>query len=188
MPNVKKIERTMIKQKIPEETMAKFDFPDDKEIKPEELIAFIKQMDKLLPKELCLSIMEQQGCCKTGKSEAAHRAFGRKHAGKTVEERIKLFPELDTPHKAPCHINSDGTLSVYWGTGEEGNYKCVCSTIKKLPEPYDIPRTYCGCCGGHIRHNYQNSLGVSLRLKEIVSSPISSGGKKRCEFIYEIKE
>ena len=40
--------------------------------------------------------------------------------------------------------------------------------------------------GGHIRHHYQNILGVKLRLKEIVSSPISSNNKKRCEFLFDI--
>ena len=49
-----------------------------------------------------------------------------------------------------------------------------------------VPLTFCGCCGGHIRNNYQKSLGVNLRLKEIVSSSSNSKGKKRCEFQFEI--
>ena len=51
----------------------------------------------------------------------------------------------------------------------------------------EVPLTFCGCCGGHIRNNYQKSLGVKLRLKEIVSSSSSSNGKKRCEFLYEVE-
>ena len=187
MANAVKIKQTMVEQGIPEEVIMQFEFPDSyKNHRPEPIIPLINQMDRLLSKEQCLSIMEQQGCCKTGKPDVAWRAFGRKHANKTVEEKLELLAELDTPHKAPCHLNSDGTLSVYWGFEHDGRYHCVCSAIKNLPQPVNISHTYCGCCGGHIRHHYQNGLGVRLRLKEVVSSPISSGGEKRCEFLFEI--
>jgi len=152
----------------------------------EQRLATVDLMDRLLSKEQCLSVMEEQGCCVTGKPAAAHRAFGRKHEGKTVEERLRLFDELDTPHKPPCKLNGDGTLSVFWGFGQDGDYKCVCGNIGKLPQPVSLSPTYCGCCGGHVRQNLQKSLGVKLRLKEIVSSPVSSNGKKRCEFLFEI--
>lgn len=186
MPNQEKIIQAIRKQGIPEEIMAQFDFPDLKDSYIKQRIAIINQMDKLLSPEQCLSVMEEQGCCITGKPAAAHRAFGRKYADKTVEERIELFDELDTQHKPPCRLNNDGTLSVFWGFEQDGKYKCVCGNIKKLPQPVNVSRTYCGCCGGHVRHNLQKSLGVNLKLKEIVSSPISSNEEKRCEFTFEI--
>ena len=132
--------------------------------------------------------MQEQGCCKTGKPAAPHRAFGIEHAGKTLAQKVELLNKADIVHKAPCSLNGDGTLSVYWG--DEGLEKrdCPCGIIKKLPESFEISKTFCGCCGGHIRSNYQKSLGVKLRLKEVVSSSSSSGGKKRCEFLYEVEE
>ena len=45
---------------------------------------------------------------------------------------------------------------------------------------------FCGCCAGHVRYSYQRALGVELRLKEIVSSPLDSDGKNHCEFPFEI--
>jgi bacterioferritin-associated ferredoxin len=183
---MKGIKDAMLKKGIPEETMAQFDFSVTKENQSEKIIALINQMDKLLTKKQCLSIMEEQGCCTTGKPAAAHRAFGRKYADKTIEEKIKLFDELDTPHKPPCRLNDDGTLSVFWGFEKEGKYKCVCGYIKKLPQPIKVSKTFCGCCGGHARQNLQKSLGTNLQLKEIVSSAISTGGKKRCEFLFRI--
>jgi hypothetical protein len=183
-PYPNKIRKTMVEQGISVETMEKFDFPDSIDIK--QVISFIEQMDKLLSPKQCLSIMEQQGCCKTGKSDMANRAFGLEHAGKTIKEKIDLLSKANIPYSVPCQLNSDNTLTVFWGSGEEGNYKCVCYGIKKLTEHINIPRTYCGCCGGHIRHNLQNALGIGLRLKNIVSSPNSSNGKKRCEFLFEI--
>ena len=185
MPNtVKQIKEAMRKQGIPEEMTARFDFPETNQ--PEVIFALIDQMDKWLSKEQRLSIMEKQGCCTAGKPAAAHRAFGRKHAGKTVEKRIKLLDELNTTHNPPCRLNDDGTLSVFWENGEEGAYQCVCGYVRKLTRPVPVSPTFCGCCGGHARQNLQRSLGVNLRLKEIVSSAISTQGEKRCEFLYEI--
>jgi hypothetical protein len=130
--------------------------------------------------------MEEQGCCKTGKGPAAHGGFGKANEGKTLNEKVSLLNNTKMPHNAPCRLNDDNTLSVFWGFEEEGNYGCVCGIIKKLPKSVEVPRTFCGCCGGHIRHNYQKSLDVKLRLKDIVSSAVSSKGKKRCEFLFEI--
>lgn len=186
MPSVRKIRQT-IERKLPEAVAGQFDYPQGEGDGPQEVLALIAQMDRLLTPGQRLNIMQEQGCCKTGKPDAAHRAFGRKHKGKTVGERIALFGEMDTPHKAPCRVNEDGTLSVYWRFGEEGKYGCVCGMVRKMQQPAEVSATFCGCCGGHIRHNYQNSLGVKLRLKEIVSSAISSGGEKHCEFLFEIE-
>ncbi|MCL1887338.1 MAG: hypothetical protein FWF96_00500 [Kiritimatiellaeota bacterium] len=182
--NLKKLKRT-IEKEIPAETLARFDFPRD--ATPESAVAIINQMDALLSEEQRLAIMQEQGCCKTGKGDKAHRAFGRAHAGKATGEKARLLnDETNMPHRAPCRLNPDGTLSVWWGFGRDGGFGCVCGIVKELPETTRVPATFCGCCGGHIRHNYQNSLGVKLRLKKIVSSAASSGGKKHCEFLYEI--
>jgi len=187
MPNlIKDIKNTMVKKGISEEIFTQFDFSEKDYNQPERILALINQMDKLLSKEQCLSIMEEQGCCTTGKPAKAHSDFGKKYAEKTVEERLKLYDKLETPHKGPCKLNEDGTLSVFWATGNEGDYKCVCGFMKKLSQPVNVSKTFCGCCGGHVRKNLQRSLGVKLHLSKIVSSAISSKGKKHCEFIFKI--
>jgi len=192
MPYIAK--EIMQKKGIPEDIIGQFDFPNraSKGAKlSEEIIAVINQMDRLLPLEQRLSIMEDTGCCTQGKPAAAHRAFGRRHAGKSIEEKVRLYGEagkadLRTPHKPPCRLNLDGTLSVFWSFGEEGDYRCVCGHIHDLPQPAEVSPTFCGCCGGHSRKLLQRSLGVKLRLKEIVSSAASSKGKKGCEFTFDI--
>jgi len=187
MPNlIKDIKNTMVKKGISEEIFTQFDFSEVDYNKPERILALINQMDTLLSKEQCLSVMEEQGCCTTGKPAKAHGDFGKKYAQKTVEEKIALFDKLETPHKPSCKLNEDGTLSVFWGTGNEGDYKCVCGFMKKLSQPVNVSKTFCGCCGGHARKNLQRSLGVKLQLKKIVSSAISSKGKKHCEFIFKM--
>ena len=182
----KHLQQTLLKKKIPAEILAQFDFSGDAENPAGHVVSIIQQMDALLSKEQCLSVMQEQGCCKTGKGDRAHRAFGRAHADAPLAEKVRLLNEAEMPHKAPCRLNPDGTLSVWWGFETEGRYGCVCSIVKKLPKPAAVPATFCGCCGGHIRHNYQHSLGVKLRLKKIVSSAASSGGTQHCEFQFEI--
>ena len=115
MPNLlKQIPQTMRKQGIPEETITRFDFPETGGA--EEVMALINQMDKLLSKEQCISVMQEQGCCKTGKPAAAHRAFGQANSGKPLIESVAKLNETEMIHKAPCRLNDDGTLSVWWGS------------------------------------------------------------------------
>jgi len=183
MPNlIKQIPETMWKQGIPEEIISQFDFP--KTNSSEDIMALIRQMDKLLTEKQCLSVMQEQGCSITGEPAKAHRDFYRKHKDKPLKERVALSLEVNSPHKYPCRLNDDGTLSVWWDG--DGQLRCPCGMIKKLPEAVGIPLTFCGCCGGHARQNLQKSLGVDLRLIKIVSSVNGSGGKKRCEFLYKV--
>ena len=181
-----KMKKAMIELGLSQKIIDKSDPFVSRDFMQEQVIPFINQMDKLLSPEQCLSIMERQGCCKTGKSDIANRNFGLEHVGKSIEEKIKLLSKAEIPYSVPCELNKNGTLTVFWGSGEEGNYKCVCYGIKKLSESVKIPQTYCGCCGGHVRYHLQNALGVNLRLKEIVSSAKDSNGKNRCEFLFEI--
>ena len=185
MPNPKILIET-IKKIVPEVIAEQFDFHESEQSYIKQRLLIVEQMDKLLSTEQRLAVMERQGCCITGKPAAAHRDFGKRYADKTIEEKLDLYKELDTPHKAPCRLNDDGTLSVFWEFKQDGRLRCVCGNIKKLPQPVDISLTYCGCCGGHVRQNLQKALGTKLKLKEIVSSPISSQGRNRCEFLYEI--
>ena len=192
MPEVDEIRKTMIRQGIPTHLMEQIDFPKPDGNQPEEVLYLIEQMDKLLSPTLCLAIMEEQGCHKDEKTTAPFRAFGLVHSGKTVAERLALFDELVSPHKAPCRLNSDGTLTIFWDGWIAERQHCVCGVVEKLYEsrggPQDISITFCGCCAGHVRHTYQHALGVTLHVKEIVSSPISSSGLKRCEFLFDIVE
>ncbi|MCL2565224.1 MAG: hypothetical protein FWE24_05360 [Defluviitaleaceae bacterium] len=190
MPNIKEIKETILAREIPQDVIAQFNFPQIKGNPPEEVIAFINQMEQLLTKEQCLSVMAEQGCRKTGVTDKEHREFGQIHEGKSIEEKLVLLNE-NGPYKSVLkRLNDDGTLTMAWGYGEEGNYRCLCKKISRLQkgrqQPVDIPLSFCGCCAGHIRYHNENALGVKLRLREIVSSPLISDGKKHCEFIFEI--
>jgi len=190
MPKVNEIKRTMKAQSIPKELMEKINFPKPQGNQPQEVLDLIGQMDSLLTREQCLSVMEEQGCHKDERTITPFREFGIKHKGKSIQERLDLFDELHTGHKPPCHLNPDGTLSIYWDGWDPIKQQCVCHVIKRLYKkeggPIKVSTTFCGCCAGHVKNTIQYALGVTLKLKDIVSSPISTNGKKRCEFLFEV--
>ena len=189
MPSIKKINQTMEEQGIPDDILEQFEFSEPKGNEPISLIQLINQMDQILTKEQCLAIMEKQGCCKGGKREKDCKAFAKEHSGKSLAEKLALMSTVENM-MAPT-LNDDGTFTIRWGDGYQngihtGNTTCSCSTIKKLKQPFSISSTYCGCCAGHFLYHYQNALGVKLKLKEIVSSPLNTNGDKPCEITFEI--
>jgi len=192
MPNVKLIKKSMKEVGIPTDSIAKINIPKSTGNQPMEVLDLIAQMDSLLTNEQILSVMEEQGCHKTGHMDKINKEFADKHADKKIEDRINLLSDENVHPYVPCKINDDGTFSIYWEIGEKGNYLCVCACIKRLrkeqPDITNVSKIFCGCCGGHIRHHYQNILGITLQLKEVVSSPISSNGKERCEFLFIMVE
>ena len=186
--NIDEMKKTMKKIGISEETIKKIQFPDTAGLRnpePKEIVKLINHIDEFLTEEQRILVMQEQGCCKSGIGPKAHSGFGLEHAEKSIDEKVKLLNIAKIPHKAPCHLNGDGTLSVYWGFGNKGQYRCVCWIVNNLPDK-KVPLTFCGCCGGHIRNNYQKSLGVKLQLLDIVSSAASSDGEKQCEFLFKI--
>ncbi|NCA93247.1 hypothetical protein EOM82_08445, partial [bacterium] len=190
MPSIKQIKQTMIKQEIPANIMAQFDFSSEKDNHPEPVLALIDKMDELLTKEQRLEIMGEQGCCKSGKRDNDCKAFAKENAEKTVEEKLHLINNVE--YMMSPQINDDGTFTVtmegYQNGVHIGKTTCSCGMIKKLKQPFSVSPTYCGCCAGHFRYHYQNMLGVPLKLKEIVSSPLDTDGESPCKFTFEIEK
>ncbi len=182
--NILEIRKTMLDKGIPIEVMERFVFPYTEDETPEEKIAFANQMDNLLSKSQILSVMEEQGCNKSKPTAE----FMLKLKGKPIKERIRILNAMDVNESARSRLNDDGTLSIFWDFEDNGKHRCVCSIINKLSKPTTVSLTFCGCCSGHVKYHFENSLGVKLRLKETVSSPISSNGEKQCEHLFEIIE
>lgn len=180
--NICEIKKTMLDKGIPAEVMARFVFPETKDETPEDKVSFAKQMDRLLTKDQILSVMAEQGCSKNEPTVEMMQKLN----GKTLQERIEVLNAINKSEAPQYRINDDGTLSILWDFEENGEYICVCPIIGKLSKPLAVSLTYCGCCSGHIKYHSENFLGVKLRLMETVSSPISSGGKKYCEHLFEI--
>ena len=184
MPELKKIKQALIEEGVSEKIISQMDFTGQGGNNPLPVIAVINQMDSLLLQEQCLSVMEKQGCCKSGQRDRDCKKFGKEHKGRPLEEKIGLLSSVH--YMGTPKLNEDGTIStgIFWF--QDGVYSCACPTIKKLKKPVSVTSTYCGCCAGHFLYHYQNALQVKLKLKEIKSSPINTNGSKPCEFIFEI--
>ena len=180
--NISQIKKTMIDKGIPPETIAQFVFPEFETDTPEEKIAFVKQMDGLLTREQILAVMEEQGCSKNEHSAQVKARF----EDKTLEERIEILNTICVEEAPDSKLNEDGTVSIFWEFRESGKFRCVCPIMSKLPQTTAVSITFCGCCSGHVKYHFEQDTGVKLRLVETVSSPISSGGERRCEHRFEI--
>jgi|GEM_PF-505397 len=170
------------------------------------LIDVIERMEKLLEPEMMYEILDSCACLGSKEYLKMCEKAGKEAADKTLEEKVNHFSnELDYYKIA---LNDDNTLSVKMSfngnntlTANANNEKfgCVCSAaVKNHVKVSDyaisannsdegvMPLSYCICCAGSSRVHLQLKLGVSLKTKEIISSPINSRGEKPCEFAFEI--
>lgn len=193
MPYPEKFKKSLQQHNVDESIISKifegYEELKDKSPKREKTAFFtraIKQVDEMFDENQRIQIMDWCACCKGGKRDKAVKKIAKELKAKSLEEKVKALWQVENMGK-PI-LKDDGTITtgIYY-QGEEG-YKCACSCLsnEELSEP--ISSTYCLCCAGHFRYHYQNALGVKLKIKQIVSSPLESLGKEPCVFILEIVE
>ena len=162
------------------------------------LVNVIERMEKTLDPDILHEILDRHAC--GGGKDFIKRCekVGKEIADKTLSEKIERINNISSDSEK-ITLNTDNTLSVKWSFDNNGKYKCVCgATIKtgvRVAElalednnagNYVMPLSYCYCCAGSGRRHLELQLGVELKTKEIISSPINSRGKKPCEFILKI--
>ena len=156
-----------------------------------DLVDITARMEELLEVEMIYQILDSCACG-TGKKEIA----GLKEIdAETLKGKSDAIAQLGDFHSDwDIILNQDDTLTAGWHIKKEKNYACVCPAIVKnkvkvsdlIAQNRTMSLTYCFCCAGHCRQHLQKLLGIQLKTKEIVSSPINSGGEKPCEFIFKI--
>ena len=187
---MKALEETMNKQKIPNDVITKLNFPEVKS--GDEVIALINQMNQLLSKEQCLTVMEEHGCFKTGALDKKSKEIGIELIDKSIPEKVKTAAKL-WGFNTPVYINDKGELILELGCFIDGDKKnmlsinnCACPPIYKSKKSLSVSHIFCGCCAGHQKHHWQNMLGVKLKLKSIeLSSNKTEKGYPRM-FKYKI--
>ena len=163
-----------------------------------ELTGVIKRMEDSLAPDVARQILDSCACLGNEEFRKKCEKTGKELAGKSMEEKICCVNERGSGSETVA-LNDDGTLTgtLRWKDGEK--YKCRCvASVKKGVLVSDLasegsshdgsvmPLLYCFCCAGGFRRHLQLQLGVELKTKEIVSSPINSKGEKPCEFIFDI--
>ena len=164
------------------------------------LVNVIERMENTLNPDTLHQLLDSQGC--TGGKEYLKRCekIGKEIADKTLNERIAHVNNISSDAEKVT-FNADNTLTVILSFNGNGKYKCACSAAAKNGVKVSdlalvnntavdglMPLSYCYCCAGASRRHLQLQLGVELKTKEIISSPINSKGEKPCEFILEILE
>lgn len=193
MARVEGIKKSLVKKGVDDKTTKEI-------IGNGNLINVIERMEKTLDSNTMQEILDSHAC--SGGKEYCERLkkVGKEIADKTLSEKIAHVNNISADSENII-LNSDNTLSVKWSFDNNGKYKCLCSAaVKKGVRVSDIalenndigdcvmPLSYCYCCAGSGRRHLQFQLGIELKTKEIISSPISSKGEKPCELIFEIIE
>jgi hypothetical protein len=139
------------------------------------------RMNKLLDNETRKVVREGCACCLGGQRLKISKAIAQEND--SLEDRIKAANEAKFVFGNSVTITENGEVSVRFFPEGLERYRCVCLPQAKEP----LPITYCYCCGGHVKHHLQIALGRELDCT-VLSSALSSGGKKPCTFSFKIVE
>lgn len=123
-------------------------------------------------------LMEFNACCKGGQRANVIKEFVADNSSLSLAEKITAL--VDVPNMGRPYLHADGTIIAHIDYLVDGKFHCPCPNFHQLKITERISSTYCLCCAGHFRHHYQKALGIRLETKEIVSSPLESGGKRPC--------
>ena len=164
------------------------------------LVNVIERMEATLDADTLHQILDRHACGGGKEFIARMKKIGKEISEKTLSEKIAYVNNTSSDSEE-VFLNPDNTLSVKWSFDNNGKYKCVCGAIiKKGVKVADLameknnagdcvmPLSYCYCCAGSGRRHLQLQLGIELKTKEVISTPINSKGEKPCEFIFEILE
>lgn len=161
----------------------------------EDLVDVIGRMENLIDSDMMHEILDSCACGGGQEFIKQCKKIGKDLAGKPLDEKVDYLNN-NIFHSEKITLNGSNLLTGTFLYKEDEKYKCVCSAVVKkgiavsdLTRDTDnraMPLSYCFCCAGSFRRHLQLQLGVELKTKEIVSSPINSKGQKPCEFIFEI--
>lgn len=191
MPYPEKFKKSLQRHNVDESIITDFfegyEELNDKSPQKEKLAFFrraMKQMDETFDDDTCYEIIDWCACCKGGMRDKAIKKMAKECKGKSLEEKIEALKQVK--NMGDPILKDDGTITtgIYYQGGN--GYKCACSCLNKEDINESISSTYCLCCAGHFRYHYQNALGVKLKTKKVVSSPLESLGKEPCIFEFEI--
>ena len=140
-------------------------------------------LDECLEWEDKCGLMEYNACCKGGLRAAVVKKFASDNSGLSLAEKIAALADIPNMGR-PC-LHADGTIFARIEYLIEGKFHCPCPNFHRLKMTERVSTTYCLCCAGHFKHHYQKALGIRLETKEIVSSPLESGGERPCVIAFK---
>ena len=137
------------------------------------------KMNELLDNKTCTVVREGCACCLGGQRLKLVRAIAADNG--SLEDRVKACNESKMLFGNSVTLMESGDIMVRYFPEGLDRYQCVC--LRKAEKPVSF--TYCYCGGGHVKHHLQTALGCNLECT-VLSSALSSGGKKPCTFLFKI--
>ena len=134
-------------------------------------------MDGLLDEETKKKVREDCACCLEGKRQKLCKEVNKKY--ETPEERVLAINETHYIFGHEINIIGEGKYEVRFF--DEKMPEKICSCLKIVMDK-KMSKTYCYCCGGHVKHHLETVLGKKLEV-EFIDSALSSMGKKSCRFV-----
>ena len=194
MPDVKEFVASMRKVGVAEnliDQILQVDYEKHKNPCQENANYFARAMPKceeLLGFERTAEIMFGRACCKSGFRLENARKMHLEHGHRLLSEKLEILGTLK--YMGQPGINEDGDLAtVAVGSYGFDTMSCPCWRLKGCaPADGPMPLAYCLCCAGHFQFHYQKALNLKLRVKQVKSSMLNSGGKEPCVFVYQIIE
>lgn len=147
------------------------------------LAGAMKRMDERLPAQKVKEIREASACCLGG--ERARLAKEIRESNATVAERFEALAKTKYIVGDTAVRVSDGVYRVCFWEHPQGPKGCSC--LKYVPSDEPMSKSWCLCCGGHIKTHFENALGVRAEC-ECISSQLSSCGREPCVFELRIVE
>lgn len=127
--------------------------------------------------------MEDCACCKGG--ERHRQAVEIRNAHDTMEARLEALGQAKIIIGDHIERVDARTFRVHFYPDSWGEFhRCGCLRYGPGQQAEPMPRSFCVCCGGHIKGHCEAALGVPLT-EEIVTSSLTTCGREGC--VIELK-
>jgi hypothetical protein len=141
----------------------------------------MQKMDELIEDvDLRKNIRQCCACSLSGKRYEICKEYNKKY--ETPEEKINALNDIHFGGGHEIKIIAKGKYQVTYFDPNQTEFKCVC--IKNVTKKVNISKTYCYCGGGHNKYFLEMLFGKKLNV-EMISSALTSMGKKNCIFVLE---
>lgn len=141
----------------------------------------LPKLDEKFDSSSIKSIREECACCKGG--ERHKLAVAIKAQNEDLKHRLIALSKCNIIIGDSIEILSDNTFRVRFQP-QGDYYRCSCFGFNKGDQQFEMPQSYCSCCGGHIKRHCETALGQKLE-ENMISSSLTSFGTKPC--IFELK-
>ena len=136
-------------------------------------------MDDLLDENTRNKVREDCACLTGGTREKFCKKINKDYS--STEERIKAVNESHYIFGHEIKITGKGKYEVYFFDESIPEKRCSCLNGRLHCINKKWSKTWCYCCGGHVKQHLETILGKKLEVK-IIASALTSMGKKSCHF------